>query len=264
MKSALLTTILLSFLTLTCTVSIHQPQEDLTALSLSSLGKRRGGGGSRGGSSGGKTGGKTGTSASGRPISSYSFSSASTSGGRTRDGSGPPPPYNGRYAGGALVPYTAGKRSPSRNIAPYALPITAFAFFPGIWLYGSLYAYPYPIYYHWNNGGRNETANVTCLCQRYSVCGCDPNDNTTFVQRVVGNGTSPSRPVNTTDVRYFTYANGTNAAFINGTLPNGTTASGGTEPSNADEISEGAKMVMSMAGYWALAVTVVEGVMGLG
>jgi hypothetical protein len=152
------------------------------------------------------------------------------------------------------VPYTAGGRSPTRGYLPLALPITAFAFFPGLWLYGTLYAYPYHYPYYYNNDGRNQTANATCLCQQYSECGCDDTGNSTFLQNLINNGTD--HPVNTSTVRYITYPNGTQAAYINGTLPNGTTAAGGTDPSNANQISGAARLLMQYGGYWAMAATV--------
>jgi hypothetical protein len=93
------------------------------------------------------------------------------------------------------VPYTAGGRSPTRGYLPLALPITAFAFFPGLWLYGTLYAYPYHYPYYYDNDGRNQTANATCLCQQYSECGCDDTGNSTFLQNLINNGTD--HPVNT-------------------------------------------------------------------
>ena len=101
-------------------------------------------------------------------------------------------------------------------------------------------------------------ANVTCLCQRYQVCGCDPTDNATFVNQVVNNGTS--QPVNTSTVRYETFPDGTEAAYINGSLPNGTTASGGTDPNNASEIS-GAMKAAQYGGYAVMAAAVLGSVL---
>jgi hypothetical protein len=181
-------------------------------------------------------------------------SSTQNIGGRTRSGSGLRPAYDGHYAGGAAVPYTSGLRSPSRGYLPLALPIAAFAFFPGLWLYGTLFAYPYHFPYYYDNNGRNDTVNVTCLCQKYSECGCDDNGNSTFVQNLINNGTD--HPVNSSVVRFITYPNGTSAAYINGTLPNGTTAAGGTDPSNAGEISGVARLAIQYAGYWVMVATV--------
>ncbi len=121
-------------------------------------------------------------------------------------------------------------------------------------MYSSLYAYPYSSQYWYLHNGRNETANATCLCQRYSECGCDDTGNSTELRQVVNNGTDS--PVNSSTVRYITYPNGTQAAYINGTLPNGTTASGGTDPSNANQISGGTRLLMNYGGYWVMVATV--------
>ena len=99
---------------------------------------------------------------------------------------------------------------------------------------------------------------MSCLCQRYQVCGCDPDNNSTFLEDVVGNGTNA--PVNTTLVRTVDYGNGTASTYINGSLANGTTASGGTDPSNADQIAAGVKLMMSYAGYWVMVVTMIAAV----
>ncbi|KAK5938744.1 hypothetical protein PMZ80_008936 [Knufia obscura] len=220
------------------------------------LEKRRGGGGGRGGGSSGGRSGSSGSSG-GRSVSSYSFSSSSNTGGRTRDGSGSPPAYGGRYTGGAAVPYTAGARSPTRSVAPFLLPVTALAFFPGLWLY-SVYAYPYAGYggYSWRgDDGRNRTANVTCLCQEYSVCGCDPGqDNQTILAQQLTDGRGSGAPVNTSAVKIVDFGDGNTTAYINGTLDNGTTASGGTEPSNESQISAAVQLLANYGGYWMAAL----------
>jgi hypothetical protein len=125
-------------------------------------------------------------------------------------------------------------------------------------LYGSVYAYPYGIPYHYYYNGRNTTSNVTCVCQRYQVCGCDPSDNSTFLNQVVTNGTGGA-PVNTSLVRTVDFDNGSAVTYINGSLANGTTASGGTDPSNESEISAGMRVAMEMGGYWLMVATVVLG-----
>lgn len=241
-----------------------------TLLDSSPLIKRKGGGGGKSGGSGGSSGSSGGGSrgASGGVSSSgrtYSYSSISNVGGRTRSGSGPAPAYGGYYAGGARVPYAAGGRSPSRGFVPFLLPITALAFFPGIWLYGSLYAYPFgnPYYYR-NATNQNVTVDVTCLCQQYSVCGCDDNGNNTYVQQLITNGSDT--PVNSSEVVILPLlANGTQKAYVNGTLPNGTTASGGTDPSSDDEVpvSAAMKIVINYGGYWLMLMTVWGAVMVL-
>ncbi|KAK5047953.1 hypothetical protein LTR84_006143 [Exophiala bonariae] len=216
--------------------------------SYNALEKRKGGGGGRGGSGGGSGGGGRG---------GYSYSGSSMAGGRTISGSGTPKAYGNRYTGGAVVPYTAGASSPTRGIAPYALGVGALAFFPGLWLYSSVYAYPYGYPYHWYYNGQNHTSNVTCLCQRYQVCGCDPTDNSTFLDEVILNGTA--QPVNSTNVRTVDFGNGSVSTFINGSLENGTTADGGTDPSNDEQASPAVKVMIDFGGYWIMVATVVTG-----
>lgn len=242
-----------------------EAEPNLDAATLhDSLEKRKGGGGGRGGGGGGgRSSGSSGSSGgSSRPVSSYSFSPQNNAGGRTTRGSGQPPAYGSRYMGGAAVPYTAGARSPSRSIAPFAFPLVGFAVFPGLWLYSSAYAYPYGYGYHWYDDGRgeNRTSNVTCLCQRYQVCGCDPDDNQTALAQMVTDGKTEGAPVNSSTVRTVDYANGTTMTYINGSLENGTTAPGGTEPSDESQISAAVQRFMGYAGYWLMVATVGWGV----
>jgi hypothetical protein len=234
------------------------PNHDLASISAA-LEKRKGGG--RGGSGGGRSSGSSGGGGSSRPISSYSFSPQSNLGGRTISGSGQRPAYGNRYTGGATVPYTAGAASPGRGIRPYALPLAGFAVFPAVALggYGYMYAYPYygagyPGYHYIDNDGNNKTSNVTCLCQRYQVCGCDPQDNNTQVAEILTNGTGRvgDPPVNSTQVKTVDWGNGTVASYINGSLENGTTAPGGTEPSDESQISAAWKVGVGAIGYVAI------------
>jgi hypothetical protein len=66
--------------------------------------------------------------------------------------------------------------------------------------------------------------------------------------------------VNSSLVRTVDFGNGSADTYINGSLANGTTASGGTDPSNADEISAGMKLAMSYGGYWVMVATVAGGI----
>ncbi|KAJ5341907.1 hypothetical protein N7541_011031 [Penicillium brevicompactum] len=249
--------------------------ENSTDLShLVSLEKRRGGGGGgRGGSSGGSSGGRSGSSSSssssgssgGRTGSSSSNSGSSGSsgsrsgsssnvGGTTSSGSGTRASYGGGryYAGGATTPYTAGSRSKGSNIAPYVLGGAALGFFPGLWLY-SAYAYPYSHNYHYYNqdAHKNETYPVICVCQEYSECGCDDNVNRTYYESLF-NGTEPK---NSSVVRVVK-ENGTETIYINGTLPNGTTAADGGSTSGASPLAT----VLNASGLWVTIVVVVGAV----
>lgn len=241
-----------------------------------SLERRKGGGGRGGGSSSG--GGRSGSSSSG---SSGRTSSSSSAGGATRAGSGAPRAYGGGYyGGGAAVPYTAGRSTPKGLIAaPLLLGVGLLAIMPGLWLYS---VYPY----HFNNpvcvfqfvtqspannvqyrfynqsetnqnnpNGTNTTLPVTCLCQEYNPCGCDENDNQQYLNDLVGNGSYAALNkslVTVSDV------NGTRNLVINGSLPNGTTAPGGTDDDESAAIN---LRIGKYAGYWVMATIVLSGVM---
>ncbi|TVY32004.1 hypothetical protein LOCC1_G008582 [Lachnellula occidentalis] len=159
------------------------------------------------------------------------------------------------------------------------------AAYPGHWPYGA-YAYPYGSPYTFHNRtarrnssatstsssisatatptnaarsvtletrqdadqGINQTKPVTCLCAQYAVCGCDDNNNATFLNSLIGDGTYTNLNtslVNVADI------NGTSTIVLNGTLPNGTTASGGTE--NA---SGAVSTISNLAGYWVMVALV--------
>jgi hypothetical protein len=65
----------------------------------------------------------------------------------------------------------------------------------------------------------NQTKGVLCLCQEYTACGCDQNDDSTYLNSIVGNGSESG--LNNTLVRVAN-VNGTDTIVINGTLDNGT------------------------------------------
>ncbi|KAG6368519.1 hypothetical protein INS49_002729 [Diaporthe citri] len=209
-------------------------------------------------SSSGKTG-SSGSSSSSSGSSSGSSggrgaaSSSSSTGGRTTTGSGAAPAYGGGrfYGGGTTVPYRAGSRS-TGGIVPFVLVggLAAYAFWPGVW-YHPPYMYPYahPWNYHNQSSNQNETKPVTCACDPYQVCGCDDNANQTYIDSVVGNGSYNS--LNRSLVAIGD-VNGTETILINGTLPNGTTASGGTDSPNA---AAGLRHLAQAAGWWPLVAT---------
>lgn len=222
-------------------VNPRQPDEHVA----NELWKRRGGGGGggRGGGSSGSSGSSGGSGGRG--------STSSSAGGRTTTGSGPAPAYGGGkyYGGGAAVPYKAGGRSPS-GINPVFLGAgAALAFWPGLWLYGA-YMYPYSHHHSYYNASskQNETKPVTCGCDPYLVCGCDENGDPQFLSDIVGNGTN----LNSTLVAVGT-VDGVQRILINGTLPNGTTAAGGTEDPNA---GAGLQTMLRAAGWWPVVAIV--------
>jgi len=241
------------------------------------LWKRKGGGGGGGkGGSGGSSGGKGGSSSSGSSSSGSSpkGSSSSNTGGRTKTGSGVTPNYGGGryYGGGATSPYQSGSRSPLGIAAvPLAFGAGALAFYPGIWLYGA-YAYPYSHPYTFRNRtahnttnttttttrdlhfdieirqdtGLIETKNVTCLCAMYEECGCDDNGNSTFLDSLIGDGSYSNLNLSLVNVADI---NGSSTIILNGTLPNGTTAAGGT-----DDAFDSAAMrtIIQASGFWPM------------
>lgn len=176
-------------------------------------------------------------------------SSSSSAGGRTTTGSGAAPQYGGGryYGGGTTVPYRSGSRS-TGGILPFVLVggVAAYAFWPGTW-YGAPYLYPYthPWNYRNQSSNQNETKPVTCACAQDAVCGCDDNSNQTYIDSVIGNGSYNGLNrslISIGDV------NGTETILLNGTLPKGTTASGGTESPNAAAMAQA-------AGWWPLVAT---------
>ena len=174
------------------------------------------------------------------------------------------PSYGGGryYGGGSTSAYRSGASSP-RGIAPYVLGGAVLGIFPGLWL-GAAYAYPYTHPYSYHNGsnasepaGMNESLPVTCLCLEYSACGCDDNDDSTYLDSVLGNGSYAS--LNSTLVNVAN-VNGTKTIVLNGTLPNGTDDSTSTTNNTTDpnSISGGVtslamkQMLLEASGFWVM------------
>lgn len=126
------------------------------------------------------------------------------------------------------------------------------AFWPGLWLYGAhLYPYSHPYIYYNHTSQQNETKPVECACDPYNECGCDENGDQQYMNDLVGNGSYDGLNkslITVADV------NGTSTLLINGTLPNGTTAQGGTENPNA--AADGMRGMLQHAGWWPVAAAV--------
>lgn len=105
------------------------------------------------------------------------------------------------------------------------------------------YDYPHPYTYHNNTANQNNTLPVECVCAQYSECGCDNNTDTSYIDSVANNAS----------VATVSEVNGTKTLVINGTLPNGTTASGGTD-SAAGSLRQG---LLEGSGWWVVAAGVV-------
>ena len=182
-----------------------------------------------------------------------STSGSSSTGGRTSAGSGPPPSYGGGqyYGGGSRVPYRAGGLSPG-GIAPFALGAGAgLLFWPGLWYHPVYFYHTNPYSYHNASNNRNETKPVVCGCDETVECGCDNNTDTTYMNSLVGNGSYAAlnqSQVTVADV------NGTSTILVNGSLPNGTTASGGTD--DGDSAGAGMRSLLEAMGFWPVVATV--------
>lgn len=226
--------------------------------SSSSGGSTSGSGSSSSGSSGSSSGsssssGKSGSSSSSSSSSGSSGrgSSSSSTGGRTTTGSGVAASYGGGryYGGGTTVPYRAGTRS-TAGITPILFVGAALAFWPGVWLHGA-YLYPYgtPWRFYNSTTAQNETKPVQCGCDETVECGCDENNSTEYINSVLGDGS-----YNQLNKSLVTVANvnGTDTILLNGTLPNGTTASGGSESASA---GVGLRRLAEVAGWWPLVAT---------
>ncbi|KAJ2891708.1 hypothetical protein MKZ38_000058 [Zalerion maritima] len=244
--------------------------------------KGGGGGGGRGGGSGGSRGGSSGSSSSGSSKGSGSTSSGSSSsnsgssggsksgsssssssgkglgsstsntGGRTTTGSGVTPRFGGGkyYGGGATVPYRSGKKSPA-GILPLAIIGGGLLFWSAAWYAGSyMYAFDnrYTFYNETADPERNETLPVYCICQPYSECGCNGTSDYVWLDDIIGNGDQAL--LNDTLV-FVGEVNGTKGIYVNGTLPNGTTAAGGDVDPNAAFRLTG---MISYVGFWPVAL----------
>lgn len=180
-------------------------------------------------------------------------SSTSSTGGKTTTGSGVAASYGGGryYGGGSTVPYRSGTRSTGGiSPLPFVFVGASLAFWPGLWLHPVyLYPYTYPWTYHNATTNTNETKPVQCGCAETVECGCDDNNSTEYISSILGNGSYDQ--LNKTLVTVAN-VNGTDTILLNGTLPNGTTASGGTDsPSGAVSI----KHLAEMAGWWPMLAT---------
>lgn len=120
-------------------------------------------------------------------------------------------------------------------------------------MYGA-YVYPYTQSYHFinrtdtanNANGTNQTLPVTCLCAQYSACGCDEDDDLSYLDTFIGNGSVAS--LNSTLVN-IANVNNTKTIVLNGTLPNGTN----TESSSAVRSRQRA---VEAGGFWVVGAIV--------
>lgn len=81
----------------------------------------------------------------------------------------------------------------------------------------------------------------------YSACGCDNNTNTTYLDTLVGNGSTADE--NSTLI-HIGEVNGTKTLIINGTLPNGTN---GTSTSTSGAAG---RNLLEYSGFWLVGAIV--------
>ena len=80
------------------------------------------------------------------------------------------------------------------------------------------------------------------MSARYAECGCDDDNSTTFLNSVIGNGSYAGLNKSLIIV---SDVNGTSTILLNGTLPNGTTASSGANYAAA-------RTIIEASGYWVM------------
>ena len=172
----------------------------------------------------------------------------STVGGSSPGGSGPPRGYGGGgfYGGGSAVPFVAG--AAAGGLAGYAIAHSSLGFWPGHW-YGNAYLYDYKdsVTFHNATTNKDETLPVTCGCSESAECSCGNNVQT--AKELLGNGTYSALNKSLIDVG--TYKN-RKTILINGTLPDGTTAPGGSDDSSTGS----ATSLVSAAGVWPVVACV--------
>ncbi|KAG9229567.1 hypothetical protein BJ875DRAFT_445835 [Amylocarpus encephaloides] len=266
--------------------------------SSSSGSSSSGSGGGRGGSSSSSSSsGSRGSSSSNLGGATRSGSGAPKAfGGGKYYGGGASTPYTagGKSPAGKIAPLAIGVGvGAAVGVGAGALALHSY---PGYWPYG-LYSYPYyhPYGYYNRTARRNRTATstsssatatptvagrgtlallgrqddgttganeskpVVCVCAAYSVCGCDDQGDYSFLDPIIGDGTWATLNHTLVDVAD---VNGTSSIILNGTLPNGTTASGGTEDATSAASSPTPSPTSSVAGflgtsgYFVLAVIV--------
>lgn len=229
--------------------TIAVPEPDIAESAGKELWKRKGGG------RGGSRGGSGSSSSSGSSRGGSSTPSTARPGQPGFAGSGAPRSFGGgRYYGaGAASPYKAGTNSP-RGISPLLfVGVAALAFWPGLWLYGA-YSYHYPHNYHFHNDTSNQDEDlpVICGCDPYNPCGCDENNDTSYIQDLVRDGDYDSLNKSLITVAE---VNGTKTILINGTLPNGT-----EPPVPEDENSVARNKAIEALGYWPMVAAVLAAV----
>jgi hypothetical protein len=96
---------------------------------------------------------------------------------------------------------------------------------------------------------------IVCLCQRYSTCGCDDNTDDDYFSSLLNDTNSQNLPRDSEIVKVAA-ADGTTKIYVDGSLPNGTTA---PDPSITEAAAVSGKL-LKMGGYWVMAALSVAAV----
>jgi len=126
----------------------------------------------------------------------------------------------------------------------------ALSFWPGIW-YHPVYYYPYTHPYVFRNQTSNqeETRAVACACDETVQCGCDDNEDSSFLDEQIGNGSWAGlnqSQISIADV------NGTRTILLNGTLSADTVA----PIDDAANAAGSMQALLQHAGWWPVAASV--------
>jgi hypothetical protein len=159
------------------------------------------------------------------------------------------------YGGGSNEPYKSGKPSP-KGLVPLFAGAAFLLAFP-LWISGAyLYNYNNPYRFYNQTSEQDESKAVTCACKPDLPCGCEENGDSKYLDELIGNGSYSA--LNHTLVAVGTI-DGTDTIVINGTLPSGTTAAGGTDEPGSGDTSAGngaLRALLQHAGWWPAAAAV--------
>ena len=137
---------------------------------------------------------------------------------------------------------------------PFVAGGAAVGFLGGAYLAHGAYMYPYAHQYHYHNAttDKNETKPVVCVCGQYEECSCDDNGDDEYFRSVIGDGSYENLNKSIVDV-VKNDTDGRTYIYIDGSLPNGTTAAGGDEDPSGG--SDGLTALLRAAGWWPVVST---------
>lgn len=114
-----------------------------------------------------------------------------------------------------------------------------------------MYPYSHPYRFYNESARENQTKPIMCGCADKQPCSCDGNNDTEYMNSLLGNGSYAA--LNKSLVTVADYK-GNDTILINGTLPNGTTAAGGTD--DVGSTSDAVRAVVEALGFWPVLAVV--------